>query len=147
MFDIRKSLQRIYAILTKELRQLARDRPTFGMVVMIPLIQLLLFGFAINTNVRHLPVALVDNSHSEIARALVADLQATQVVDFVASYVTPTEGSDAITRGKIRAALIIPRDVAQRLEDDRPLAQWIIDGSATVVSNSILGLKTCPSAP
>ena len=65
------SLLRINAIVSKELRQLSRDRITFGMIVMIPLIQLLLFGYAINTNVRNVPTAIVDQSHSatEIGRA------------------------------------------------------------------------------
>lgn len=138
------SLQRIKAIMFKELRQLARDRPTFGMIVMIPLIQLLLFGYAINTNVRHLPVALMDNSHSEIARTLIADLTATQVVDFISEVYTATQATEALTRGKVRAALIIPNDIAQRLNDDRPLAQWIVDGSDTMVSNAILNLKNMP---
>ena len=142
--SIRDSLQRIYAILIKELRQLARDRPTFGMIVMIPLIELLLFGFAINTNVRNLPVALVDNSHSEIARAMVADLTATQVVRFIQDYSTPDEAGNALTRGEVRAALIIPRDIAQRLDDERPLAQWIIDGSDNMVGNAIFALKDMP---
>jgi ABC-2 type transport system permease protein len=142
--SIHNSLQRIYAIIIKELRQLSRDRPTFGMIVMIPLIQLLLFGFAINTNVRNLPVALVDNSHSEIARTLIADLKATQVVRFVQDYATSHEAMDALTRGDVRAALIIPKDLAQRLDDERPLAQWIIDGSDTMVGNAIFGLKSMP---
>ena len=142
--SIRNSLQRIYAILIKELRQLARDRPTFGMIAMIPLIELLLFGFAINTNVRNLPVALVDNSHSEIARAIVADLTATQVVRFIQDYSTPDEAGNALTRGEVRAALIIPRDIAQRLDDERPLAQWIIDGSDNMVGNAIFALKDMP---
>ena len=55
-------VQRILAIFLKELRQLARDKPTLGMVVMVPLIQLLLFGYAINTDVRHLPVAVVESA-------------------------------------------------------------------------------------
>jgi len=139
-----QSLQRVLAIVMKELRQLARDRPTFGMIVMIPLIQLLLFGFAINTNVRHLPVGLVDNSHSEMARILVADLQATQVVDVTATYTTPTEAVAALTRGQVRAVLIIPADFAQRATDDRPLAQWLIDGSDTMVGNAILNLRNMP---
>ena len=141
---IHNSLQRIYAIIVKELRQLSRDRPTFGMIVMIPLIQLLLFGFAINTNVRNLPVALVDNSHSEIARTIIADLKATQVVQFVESYSTSHEAINALTRGDVRAALIIPKDLAQRMDDERPLAQWIIDGSDTMVGNAIFGLKNMP---
>jgi ABC-2 type transport system permease protein len=143
--QFQQSLQRIYAIIIKELRQLSRDRPTFGMVVMIPLIQLLLFGFAINTNVRHLPVAVVDNSHSELARALVADLAATQVVDFIQAYPTPETGVSAITRGEVRATLVIPKDIAQRLSDDRPIAQWIVDGSDTMVGNAVLSLKNMPT--
>lgn len=142
--SIHKSLQRIYAIMVKELRQLSRDRPTFGMIVMIPLIQLLLFGFAINTNVRNLPVALVDQSNSEMARTLVADLTASQVVNFIQQYPTPTQAENALTRGDIRAALIIPKDIAQRLNDERPIAQWLIDGSDTMVGNAIVALKNMP---
>lgn len=142
--SIYNSLQRVLAIMMKELRQLSRDRPTFSMIVMIPLIQLLLFGFAINTNVRNLPVALVDKSHSEIARALIADLMATQVVNFVTDYPTPLQANNALIRGEIRAALIIPKDIAQRLDDDRPIAQWIIDGSDTMVGNAIFNLKNMP---
>ena len=59
-----KSLLRIQAIFNKELTQIKRDRMTFGMVVMIPLIQLMLFGFAINTNVRDIPVGIVDESQT-----------------------------------------------------------------------------------
>jgi ABC-2 type transport system permease protein len=142
--NIHNSLQRMQAIMIKELRQLSRDTPTFAMIVMIPLIQLLLFGFAINTNVRDLSVALVDQSHSEIARALVADLVATQVVNFVKTYQTASQASAAITRGEVRAALVIPKDIAQRLGDERPLAQWLIDGSDTMVGSALLALKNMP---
>ncbi|MDX1266246.1 MAG: ABC transporter permease, partial [Oceanisphaera sp.] len=68
------SLRRIRAITLKEFRQLSRDRLTFAMVVMVPLIQLLLFGYAINTKVRDIPVALVDQAASSQSRELVARL-------------------------------------------------------------------------
>lgn len=142
--NIRNSMQRMRAIMIKELRQLSRDKPTFAMIVMIPLIQLLLFGFAINTNVRNLSVALVDQSHSEIARTLVADLTATQVVHFVKTYQTPSQAGAAITRGEVRAALVIPKDITQRMGDERPLAQWLIDGSDTMVGSALLALKNMP---
>ena len=61
-----KSIARMKAVMIKEIRQLSRDRITFGMVVMIPLIQLLLFGFAINTDIRNIPVGVVDQSLSLI---------------------------------------------------------------------------------
>lgn len=146
MNALSRSLQRIGAIIFKELRQLTRDKPTFGMIVMVPLIQLLLFGFAINTNVRDLPVGLVDLSHTQVARNLVADLQATQVVRFNETYQTPKLGEDAIRRGQVHAVLVIPEDFGQRLQDSRPIAQWLIDGSDTMVSNALLALQQMPFA-
>ena len=140
----RNSLQRIGAIVFKELRQLKRDRPTFGMIVMVPLIQLLLFGFAINTNVRDLPVGLVDLSHSQLGRSLVADLSATQVVQFTQTYQTPSAAEDSIRQGKVHAALVIPVDIGQRLQEGRPAAQWLIDGSDSMVSSALLALQHMP---
>ncbi|HSC66533.1 MAG TPA: ABC transporter permease [Cellvibrio sp.] len=141
-----QSLQRIRAMVFKELRQLARDRPTFGMVVMVPLLQLLLFGYAINTNVRDLPVGLVDLSHTQTSRALVSDLTATQIVSFTQGYQTPKQAEDAILRGQVYAVLIIPADFGQRLQDQRPIAQWLIDGSDTMVGNALLALQQMPFA-
>ena len=138
------SLQRIIAIITKELRQLSRDKLTFGLIVMVPLIQLLLFGYAINTNVRNLPVALVDLSQTSTSRIIAADVSATQVVQFTQYYLVPQQAEDALRKGIVRAALIIPADVASRIQDGRPLAQWIVDGSDTMVGNAILGLREMP---
>ena len=76
------ALLRIHAIFNKELTQLKRDKMTFGMVVMIPLIQLLLFGFAINTNIRNIPVGVVDHSQTGLSRILIQTISATQVVKF-----------------------------------------------------------------
>ena len=81
---MRQSLQRIVAITAKEVRQLARDRITFGMIVGIPLLQITLFGYAINLDVRHLPAAVADRAGTQLSRQLVADTAATQVVDIVA---------------------------------------------------------------
>lgn len=144
MNALSQSLQRIGAIVIKELRQLTRDRPTFSMIVMVPLIQLLLFGFAINTNVRDLPVGVVDLSHTQTARNLIADLTATQVVRFTQTYQTPKQAEEAIRRGHVHAAMIIPADFGQRLQDQRPIAQWLIDGSDTMVSNALLALQQMP---
>lgn len=138
------SLYRMQAVIIKELRQLSRDRISFAMVVMIPLIQLLLFGYAINTNVRHIPVAVVDQSGSAAGRALVESLKATQVVDFDQHYATASQAEQAIKDGVVRAALILPKDLTQRMVQDRELGQWIVDGSDTVISSSILALQNMP---
>jgi len=162
MNGLRLSLRRILVILTKELTQLRRDRTTFGMVVMIPLIQLTLFGYAINTNVRDIPVALVDQSNTALSQVLAQTVEATQVVRFTARYAEVSAAQEAIRAGRVRAALIIPSDVSQRVarsasvsprmesppatdgQTSRPVAQWLVDGSDTMIAAAIKGLRTMP---
>lgn len=155
-----KSLSRILAIVFKELTQLKRDRMTFGMVVMIPLIQLMLFGFAINTNVRDIPVGVFDQSNTALSRVLVQTIAVTQVVTFSERYSSVKEAEAAIVGAKVRAVLVIPRDLSQRLarhhsvglgtpaatneETSRPVAQWIVDGSDTMIASAIKSLRAMP---
>ena len=152
-----KNLRRIYAILLKELRQLKRDRMTFGMVIMIPLIQLLLFGFAINTNIRNIPVGLVDHSQTTLSRILIQTISATQVVDFTHHYnnTQEAEAEAGMVNADVRAVLVIPNDLPQRLvrnqavglssppstdeETSRAIAGWIVDGSDTMIAAAIKG--------
>ncbi|ALM73514.1 ABC transporter permease [Vibrio vulnificus] len=138
------ALYRMKAIMVKEFRQLSRDRITFGMVVMIPLIQLLLFGYAINTDIRDIPVAVVDQSESTAGRILTESVKVTQVVSVTQRYATAEEAEQAIQDGIVRAALILPNDLTQRMAQGRPLGQWIVDGSDTMISAAILGLQTIP---
>jgi len=154
------ALRRIYAILGKEFTQLSRDKMTFGMVVMIPLIQLLLFGYAINTNIRHIPVGIVDYSDTGLSRVLTETISATQVVKFTEQYIDVQQAEAAIASSRVRAVLVIPKDVAQRLarhqtigfgsppstdmETSRPIAQWIVDGSDTMIAAAIKGLRSMP---
>lgn len=155
-----KSLLRIYAILSKELLQLRRDKMTFGMVIMIPLIQLLLFGFAINTNIRDIPVAVVDQSDTALSRTLVQIVSATQVVEVTHHFDTVAAAEEAIRDATVRAVLVIPADVDNRLvrhqavglaspaatdqETSRPIAHWLVDGSDTVIASAIKGLRSMP---
>ncbi len=155
-----KSIRRIYAILSKELTQLKRDKMTFGMVVMIPLIQLLLFGYAINTNIRHIPVGVFDQSQTGLSRVLIQTIDATQVVKFTKHYTDVKQAESAIAGSEVRAVLIIPKDVSQRLvrnpsvgmgsppssdeETSRPVAQWIVDGSDTMIAAALKGLSNMP---
>ncbi len=144
------SLTRIKAIFVKELWQLSRDRITFAMIVMIPLVQLMLFGYAINTDVRHVPTALVDASGSSAARQLAADLQASQAVTFTGQFNDIQSATAAMTAGSINAILVIPNDFERRLDDrrrssnERPLAQWISDGSDPMLGNAIAALRQMP---
>ncbi|WPL18493.1 Inner membrane transport permease YbhS [Thiorhodovibrio winogradskyi] len=156
--------RRILAILTKELLQLRRDRITLAMVIMIPLIQLMLFGYAINTKVRDIPAALVDQSGSALGRVLAQTVQATQVVRFIEQHADIPSAEDALREGRVRAVLIIPADLARRVarsgsvrpdlatppatdqELSRPVAQWLVDGSDTVIAGAIKGLRAMPLA-
>ncbi|WP_371193471.1 ABC transporter permease [Glaciecola sp. SC05] len=154
------SIYRIQAIFFKELIQLRRDRMTFSMIVMIPLVQLMLFGYAINTNVRHVPVAVVDYSQTAMSRVLLQTIEATQVVEIIQQHTDLKSAQNALEQAEIRAILIIPNDLSQRLarhpsagfglpaasdeETSRPIAQWIVDGSDTMISGAIKGLKNMP---
>ncbi len=159
---IKTALLRVQAIVIKELLQLRRDKMTFGMVIMIPLVQLLLFAFAINNNVRDIPVGVVDHSQTALSRVLQQTISATGIITFTQHYHSNKEAQDAIDRNEVRAVLIIPKDVSQRLvrhpsvgfglppsskqETSRPIAQWLVDGSDTVIANSIKSLRSMPLA-
>ncbi|OEF26815.1 ABC transporter permease [Vibrio rumoiensis] len=151
---------RIHAVFIKELLQLKRDKMTFRMVIMIPLIQLMLFGYAINTNVRHIPVGIVDLSQTTLSRVIVQTVEATQTVDVVKRYTNLQHAQEAVRNSEVRAVLFIPQDVSQRLvrhptvglgtppstngETSRPIGQWIIDGSDTIIASTIKSLRMMP---
>ncbi len=138
-------LSRISAVMFKELRQLARDRLNFGLVVMIPLIQLLLFGYAINNNIRGIPVGIVDDANSFASRSIIDAVRATQVVQPVAWYLSVQEAELGITAGEVRAVLYLPENLEQRLaRGEQALAQWIVDGSDNIVSSALLNLRDMP---
>lgn len=94
------SLDRINAITVKEFKQLVRDRITFAMIVLIPLVQLLLFGYAINTDVRQVPAGFVNDSPSASASQLLQDIAASNVVQWRAQYASLAQAEQAITRGE-----------------------------------------------
>jgi ABC-2 type transport system permease protein len=127
---MRLSLQRIVAIAVKEVRQLLRDRITFGMIVGIPLLQITLFGYAINLDVRHLDAGVADLADTQVSRQLLADTQATQVVKIVHRARTAAELEDFLRRGEITVGIYIPADFSRRIRDPaRTAAQLLIDGS------------------
>jgi ABC-2 type transport system permease protein len=141
-------LVRTLAIMSKEVRQLARDRLTFGMMVGIPMLQICLFGYAINTDVRDLRGGIVDLAASSMSRRLVADIQATQVVDFVARFPDVASLEAAMRAGEIKLGVYIPPDVERRTDDDRrPLAQLLVDGSDPTIVGVARGLATSDLMP
>jgi ABC-2 type transport system permease protein len=138
-------LQRMFAVMDKEVRQLSRDRLTFGMILGIPLIQILLFGYAINFDVRHLRAAVVDAAHTSGSRALVADLQASGVVDFMAPSASVPDLRRRLDSGEISVGVVIPADFERRrLETDRAVAQILVDGSEPMIDSVARSLMQAP---
>ncbi|KZC17881.1 ABC transporter [Rhodanobacter sp. FW510-R12] len=136
--------RRLWAIVVKELRQLRRDRVTLAMVVGIPAIQLVLFGYAINTNLRGLDAGIADQANTAGSRALVLDMLATGVVAPVARADTPQELMAMIQRGRIGIGIVVPPDFERRRIDGREVAQVLVDGSDTAVQAAAAQLAQTP---
>jgi len=144
------NLRRLFSIVMKELRQLRRDRLTFAMIVGIPTMQLLLFGYAINMDVRHLDAAVLDQAQTAQSRELVAVLEHTEVMDFRYRLRNPQELDALLRAGKISAALVIPADFERRLIEsstgtsDRAPVQIVVDGSDQIVQQAARQLGALP---
>lgn len=138
------SWHRLWAFILKELRQLRRDRMTIGMIVGIPTLQLLMFGFAINLDVRGLPAGIVDQAGTRAARLTVADLLATGVVVPAVQAATPEELMEALRDGRVSVGIVVPPDFDRRLAEGREALQVIVDGSDTSVQNAVRQLAQSP---
>jgi ABC-2 type transport system permease protein len=139
--------RRLFAIVVKELRQLRRDKLTFAMIVGIPTMQLLLFGYAINLDIRHLPAAVLDQAQTAQSREVIAQLGQTGVLDFNYRLRTPQQIDALLRAGSISAALIIPPDFERRVavRDEVPM-QIVVDGSDQVVQQAARQLAALPLA-
>ncbi|MBS0224904.1 MAG: ABC transporter permease [Proteobacteria bacterium] len=136
--------QRLWAVMLKEVRQLRRDRLTFAMIIGIPVVQLVLFGYAINTNLRGLPAAVADQANTAGSRAFVMDLLATGVVTTVGRADTPQELMDDLRRGEIDIGIVIPPDFERRRLDGRETVQVLVDGSDNAVQSAAAQLASMP---
>lgn len=113
MMDI--SLSRIIAILTKEFTQLIRDRLTYAMIIGIPVIQLLLFGYAINSDPKHLPTAVLVQDNGQFSRSVLGALQRSEYFDLRHTARSPAEMDKLIERGAVQFAITIPGDFTRRV--------------------------------
>ena len=126
----RFTLHRLWAVVLKEFVQMRRDRVTFGMMVGIPLLQLLLFGFAINSDPRRLPTALRMADQGPFARSLVAALQQSEYFSVVREAQTEAEAAALLQRGEVQFVVNIPEDFTRRLlRGERPTVLIEADAS------------------
>ena len=139
------NLRRLGAIVLKELRQLRRDKLTFAMIAGIPLLELVLFGYAINMDVRGIEAAVLDQANTAQSREAVAEIASSQVIDIQYRLHDPQQIDQLLRQGKISATLVVPRDFEARLQrQDRPPLQLVVDGSDQSVQASARQLAAYP---
>lgn len=127
-------------MLKKEFIQMGRDRLTFALMVGIPIIQLILFGYAIRTEVRHLPTVVLDESRSSESRRLVAVMEQTQNFRIAGQASSREQVRDWIESGRARAAIVIPPDFHTDLKRRRTAqAQVIVDAADPLASSAAIG--------
>ncbi|HSG91034.1 MAG TPA: ABC transporter permease [Pseudomonadales bacterium] len=137
-----RSLERVLAIAAKEFRHLTRDRLTGGLVVGIPLVMTLLFGFAINNDVRGLRAASVDHARTSLSRALLADAVASQVITRPVAVASEAELERLLRAGQISVGLVVPADLEARVaRGATPLMQLMVDGSDPTILGAARGLE------
>ncbi|HEY6908173.1 MAG TPA: ABC transporter permease [Myxococcales bacterium] len=147
---MRAMLSRLWSIALKELLQLRRDRLTLAMMVALPVVQLTLFGYAIDTDVRHIPTVVYDQDRSAQSREFAQELQATGFYDLRGEVHGYGEISRALRSGEAHVALVVPPGYASDLVRGRTAnLQLVVDGSdpQTVASatNTALGLAQARS--
>ena len=133
---------RFVAVLAKEFVQVRRDRLTFAMMIGVPVMQLVLFGYAINMDPKALPAAVVSADASPFSRSLVRSLENTGYFRVVAMPATLDEADRLLARGEVQFALRIPEDFSRSLQrGERPVV--LVDADATdpaATSNALAAL-------
>ncbi len=106
--ELPRPVRRVLAVVRKELRQLMRDHLTAGFVIGVPIVQLALFGYAINQDMRHARTVVVDHTHSSISRQFIGALEATQTFDVVEYAATREEAQRMLQAGEVNVIVQIP---------------------------------------
>lgn len=137
------SWHRLWAMFIKEFIQMRRDRLTLGMIVAIPLMQLILFGYAINSNPKHLPTAIVTAEHNIFTRTIIDKMQHSNYFAFLNAPQTEEQANHLLSQGKVMFVLNIPPDFANKLiRGERP--QVLLTADATdpmAAANSLAAAK------
>ena len=138
------SLRRLWSVVLKELRQIRRDRISLAMIVVIPVVDLLLFGYAINFNPRDLDAIVVDQAGTAASRAAVMDMRATGIIEITGVADSPQQAMERLRRGEVSVGIVLPPDYERRLADNRPAIQVMVDGTDTVVQAAATQLAQLP---
>ena len=129
---------RLMSIIRKEFIQIFRDVRTLVMILVIPIMQLFLLGYSATNDVRNIPLAVLDQSRSSESRALLDSYRAADYFRIAYSVDSETDIEALISAGDARAAVIIPPDYAQRLNDGNAQVAFILDGSDPTSASTAL---------
>ena len=135
------------AVLYKELRHLVRDRITLVLALALPVVQVVLFGYAINTKVEHIASAVLDEDHGPAARQLIDALQASRTFDISTVVATRSQLLGTIVSGRVSVAFDIPPEFTANVRSHRPASvQALIDGSDSAIAQPAYAASTAIAA-
>ncbi|WP_022980517.1 ABC transporter permease [Ideonella sp. B508-1] len=136
------SLARLWAIFVKEFQQMMRDRPTFAMAVGVPIIQLVLFGYAINTDPKGLPTAVVSHDSGPLARSLLATLENTGYFHITHQPDSEAAGDALVADGQVQFLFVVPDDFSRRVvRGEKPAVLISVDATdPSAASNALAAL-------
>jgi ABC-2 type transport system permease protein len=136
---MRERIERVLGIVGKEFRQLFRDRRMRGMILVSPIVQLIVFGYAVSTDVRNVKLFVVDHDRTQSSRALVEALTAGGYFRVVARSDRPADLAGALDRGTVTVGLQIPPGYARDLTRAEARVQLLVDGTNSNVATIALG--------
>lgn len=133
------NVRRLAAIIKKEFIQIKRDKASLGIIFVMPLLMMFLFGYAVSTNVDHISVAVLDQDRSPASRDLLSDFRQSTFFDFNYYVNSQREINDLIDSGRVKAGLVIPANYSRDLKRNvSPQVQFVVDGSDPTVARTAL---------
>lgn len=132
-------MQRIKAVAWKEILHILRDPRTLALIIMMPAMQLIIYGYAIDTDVKHIRTALYDESKTEISRHLIDAFEQSAYFDVILKVASPEQLRQSLDNGKVKAGIWIPPDFARNVFSSRSApVQLLIDGTDSTPANTAL---------
>jgi len=134
------TLQRVYGVMRKEFRQMRRDKRSMGLLLFVPALMLVIFGYAITFDVKHVKVIVLDRDKSATSREFADGLFHSEYFDLAGTIERESEADWWLDAGRARAVLIIPPDFGRSIQDRRSVAvQVLVDGSNSNAANVTIG--------
>jgi ABC-2 type transport system permease protein len=127
------SFFRLWGLIVKEFTQFRRDRSTFVIIIFMPIVQLIIFGLAINANPKYLPTALINSDHGPFSRTLIHELENTEYFKFDHYPQSENEANKLIATHQVLFSLNVPPDFSRKLvRGEKPSALLEVDGTDPV---------------